>query len=170
MHLETPTETRLARIPDGFPGVVETLRIMSRFVRDGKKSINVRQAAMRLTKSCMQKDYVCEIEQLHQFVRDSVRYVQDINGVETVQTPQKTLELMGGDCDDKSTLLAALLESIGHPSRFVAIGFEPGIFSHVYLETLAGTRWIPLETTEPVEAGWSPDEKLILAGPYRWHN
>lgn len=166
MHLGTPTVTQLRAIPDGFPGVVETLRAMSRFARDGKTTMLVRQTALRLTRNCQQKDFSCEVRTLHAFVRDSVRYVMDVDGVETVQTPQKTLEMMAGDCDDKATLLASLLGSIGHPTRFVAIGFAPQEFSHVYLETLIGTRWIPLETTEPVEAGWSPDPQLILAGPY----
>lgn len=170
MYTTTPTVTTLARIPDGFPGVVETLRAMGRFTKEGKKTVAVRQVAMRLTQSCAQKDYACELEQLHQFVRDRVRYVQDIADVETLQTPQKTLEFMAGDCDDKATLLAAMIESIGHKTRFVAIGFQPQIFEHVYVEALLGTRWIPLETTEPVAAGWSPDPQLILAGPYRWHN
>jgi len=170
MQLDTPTTTQLVGIPEGFPGIVETLRRMSRYVKDGKKSMPVRQTAMRLTRNCGQKDFACEVRQLHAFVRDSVRYVLDIDGVETVQTPDKTLQFMAGDCDDKATLLAALLGSIGHPTRFVAIGFEPEIFSHVYLETKIGAAWIPLETTEPVEAGWSPDETMILAGPYYWHN
>lgn len=166
MHVGTPTVSRLAEIREGFPGIVDTLKIMSRFARDGKVSMPVRQTALRLTRDCAQKDFACEVRQLHAFVRDSIRYVMDVDGVETVQTPQKTLELGAGDCDDKATLLAALLGSIGHPTRFVAIGFEPQIFSHVYLETRIGARWIPLETTEPVDVGWSPDAQLILAGPY----
>ena len=166
MQLGTPTTTELRSIPEGFPGVVETLKVMSRFAREGKTTMLVRSTAMRLIQSCGHKDFSCQVRKLHAFVRDSIQYVMDVDGVETVQTPQKTLEKMAGDCDDKATLLAALLGSIGHPTRFIAVGFEPQIFSHVYLETLIGTRWIPLETTEPVEAGWQPDPQLIMAGPY----
>jgi transglutaminase-like putative cysteine protease len=64
--------------------------------------------------------------------------------------------MRAGDCDDKSVLLAALLESIGHPTRFVAIGFQPDDFEHVFVETKIADRWISLETTEPVEIGWMP--------------
>ena len=166
MHFDTPTTTQLVGIPEGLPGVVETLKRMSRFAKDGKKSMPVRQTAMRLTRNCQQKDFACEVRQLHAYVRDDVRYTLDIEGVETVQSPEKTLQFMAGDCDDKATLLAAMLGSIGHPTRFVAIGFEPGIFSHVYLETKIGNNWIPLETTEPVEVGWEPDARMIQAGPY----
>jgi len=89
-------------------------------------------------------------------VRDNVRYVRDVRGVETVHTPVKILEQGQGDCDDKSLILATLLETIGHPTRFVAVGPAPGIYSHVFVETKLGNKWIPLETTENVKPGWRP--------------
>ena len=85
--------------------------------------------------------------------------------METVATPDATLESGQGECDDKATLVAAMLEAIGHPTRFVAIGFEPGILDHVYTETMIGPRWYTVETTEPVEVGWVPRgvrEKMIV--------
>lgn len=93
---------------------------------------------------------------IHRFVRDRIRYVKDIKGVETLQSPEKTLEIGQGDCDDKSVLVGALLESIGHPVRFKAIGFIPGVFSHVLPETKIGSKWIAVETTEPWPLGRLP--------------
>lgn len=156
MFLSTPTESRLALIPSGRAGIVETLKAMRQMVRDGKKSMRVRGLANSLTLSCGQKDYACEVRKIHAFVRDQIRYVQDINGVETIHSADKVLEFQSGDCDDKCILLASMLESIGHPTKFVAVGFQPGIFSHVYVETKIGNTWIPLETTENVEVGWEP--------------
>lgn len=163
MHLTTPTETRLAALSDGVPGILETLKIMSRFVREGKKSHYVRETALRLIRGLSHKDYSEQVRRLHAFVRDHIQYVLDTADVETVATPEKTLEYGAGDCDDKSVLLCALLESIGHKTRFIAIGFQPGVFSHVYAETLIGSKWIPLETTEDVECGWEPDRNLVQA-------
>lgn len=163
MHLVTPTTATLALIPSGRAGVVETLKVMSRLARDGKKNMTIRTAALSLLRECNQKDYSCEVKMLHGFVRDFIRYVQDIRDVETIATPEKTLELAAGDCDDKAVLLASLLETIGHPTRFVAIGFEPGVYAHVYVETKIGASWIPLETTEPWEAGDEPDPQIVLA-------
>jgi transglutaminase-like putative cysteine protease len=103
------------------------------------------------------KDWIGELRALFNFVRDRIRYVKDVRGLETLQTPPATLEVGQGDCDDKSTLLAALLESIGHPTRFVAAGFvQPGRYSHVYVESRAGSRWIALDATMPHDAGWMP--------------
>ncbi len=156
MHLESPTTAQLALIPSGRAGVVETLRAMAQLAKSGAKSVRVQERAMSLTQSCDQKDFACEVRQLHAFVRDQIRYVQDVDGVETIRAPEKTLEYMAGDCDDKSIMLSALLLSIGHPCRFVAIGYTPGVYEHVYVETKIGARWIALETTEPVNAGWEP--------------
>lgn len=147
---------RLSEIPDGNAGIFHTLKVMKKLVNQYKKSIPVRTLAVSLTNGFRQKDWLNEIRALHAFVRDNIRYVRDIRDVETLQTPDITLKVRAGDCDDKSLLLASMLESIGHPTRFVAIGFQPNDLEHVYVETRIGQKWIPLETTEPVEIGWLP--------------
>ena len=153
----TVTTATLRTIPSGSAGVSVTLKLMRQLALDGKKDMTVRMKATGLIAHLQQKNFLGEIKALHRFVRDEIRYVRDIVGVELLQSPVKTLEFAQGDCDDKATLLAALLLSIGHPSRFVAVGKAPGKFSHVYVETLFGNRqWLALETTEPVDAGWRP--------------
>ncbi len=151
-----PLTATLQAIPDGKAGTVATLKIMRDLVKAGKKSLPVRSLAVSLTNGQASKDWYGELKALHAFVRDKIRYVRDVTDVETVQTPDATLAIGAGDCDDKSVLLAALLESVGHPTRLVAIGFKPDDFAHVYVESRIGTGWIPLETTEPVDIGWSP--------------
>lgn len=126
----------------------------------------VRHLALQLVAGLRPKDYAGEVRALHRYVRDVIRYVRDIVGVETVQTPERTLENGQGDCDDKSTLLAALLQSIGHPARFEAVGFAPDRFSHVLVSAQVGGRWVPLETTiAGAEPGWYPPrvvERLVM--------
>lgn len=153
-----PPPQVLMALPEGADGVRATLKIMSALVKSGKKSGAVRQKALELTQSLRQKDRLGEIKALWSFVKNNIRYVRDINGVETVHTPEQILRQESGDCDDKALLLCALLESIGHPSAFWAIGTkEPGKFSHVMALTRIGEkRWLPLETTEPVSFGWGP--------------
>ncbi len=129
---------------------------MRQLVREGKRNPSIRAKALELVAHLPQKHWMGQIRALHAFVRDHIRYVKDINGIETVHTPETLLSVGQGDCDDKATLLAALLESIGHPTRFWAVGFKPGVFSHVLVETQVGPKWLPLETTEPVAPGWRP--------------
>ncbi|HJW55863.1 MAG TPA: transglutaminase-like domain-containing protein [Burkholderiaceae bacterium] len=156
MHLREPQTQTLQAIPDGVAGIEATLAHMMDYVREYKKDPQVRGLARELTLSLPQKHFSGEVEALFEFVRDEIRYLWDIADVETLQTPVVTLENQSGDCDDKATLLAALLESIGHKTRFVAAGFQPGQYEHVFLETKIGNNWIALDPTEPVPMGWTP--------------
>jgi transglutaminase-like putative cysteine protease len=152
----TQTRQTLQAIPSGIAGIETTLAAMRRFVEEYKTYPEVRELALSLTRGLPQKDFHGEARALFNFVKNSIRYVKDINGVETVQTPLKTLEYGQGDCDDKATVLAALLESLGHETRLYAVGFAPQNISHVLLECNINGEWIALETTEPVEFGWRP--------------
>jgi transglutaminase-like putative cysteine protease len=146
----------LGTVPSGPAGISATLKIMVGLARQYKKDVGVREVAGQLVRNLPQYDKIGEIRALHAFVRDSVRYTGDIRGVETLQTPKATLELGVGDCDDKSLLLATLLQAIGLPARFVAVGLNGGELSHVMVEARYGKGWLPLETIRPVSAGWFP--------------
>lgn len=157
MMLETPRRSFLGNIPPGEPGTMVTLQLMRRFVNQYKRSPEVRETALSLISELRPKDWLGEIGAVFSYVRDTIRYVRDIRGVETLQIPSVTMDIGAGDCDDKSTLLASLLESIGHPTRFVAIGYtRPGAYSHVYVETKHGARWMPLDATVLKPLGWGP--------------
>lgn len=151
-----PITYKLQAIPNGAPGIRATLKLMSRIVRRYKTDPVIRELALRITGSLQQKNFVGEARAIHHYVKEHIRYVKDVAGVETIQTPIQTLRLKAGDCDDKSTLVAALLESIGHPTRFIAVGFRPKSLSHVYVQTKLGAKWVGVETTEPVDFGWCP--------------
>lgn len=139
---------------------------MRTITRQAKKRLPVVELSRSLVNHLLPKDWAGEVEALHRFVRDRIRYVKDVRGVETVATPEYTVATGSGDCDDKSVLLAALLEAIGHPTKFVAIGFIPNSFAHVFVETKIGPRWIALETTEPVEVGWRPPKFVSIMERY----
>jgi len=155
MYLGQLTQT-LQAIPDGAAGTRYTLDLMADIAKRYKTDLSVFSKARALVAGLPQKDWPGEVRRIQRYVRDNIRYVKDVRGVETVQTPDVTMRIAAGDCDDKSTLVAALLESIGHPVRFVAIGFKPDDYVHVYPETLIGKRWVSAETTEPVDIGWQP--------------
>lgn len=130
---------------------------MGRLVKHGRQHPEIRRKALELTQSLGQKETRAEIDAVFSFVRDGIRYVRDIHNVETLHYPEIVLEQGSGDCDDKAVLLASLLESIGHPTRFVALAFQPGQFSHVITDTRLGyKRWLPMDPTENVPPGWRP--------------
>lgn len=115
--------------------------------------MEVRNQAVNLTRGLLQKDFESEARRCLAFVRDQIRYVRDIDNVETLHDPVTLLKIRAGDCDDKSILLAALLLSIGGRVRFIATSFSPGLFSHVWTQVHVYGKWIDLEPTEPLPFG-----------------
>lgn len=167
-------------IPSGQAGVRATLKIMTMIVRSflsppsgnvdrTNALVAVRTAAQQLVQRCAEKDYWCEALALHAFVRDAIRYTRDMRTAETIQTPDKTLAVRSGDCDDKSVLLSALAESIGFPTRFCAIGVQGQTFSHVSAQLMIPKKgWINAETI-PIDEygnhaplGWVPPDATCV--------
>lgn len=146
----------LGKLPAGESGIRKTLKVMRHMVRQCKTDPELRKFALNLVRHLPQRDYNAEVRTLHAWVRDHIRYVRDVTGVETIQTPRQILSSGQSDCDEKSLLLAVFLETLGHPTRFAALGYGDHP-THVLVETKVGNSWVPLETTEPVEAGWYPD-------------
>lgn len=147
----------LQSIPEGDAGTRATLRIMRDVTRAWRIAPDVRQLAKEITQSCEPKAFGCNARALHAWVRDNIKYLPDVADVETIQTPDLTLRDRVGDCDDQAVLLASLLQSIGHPVRFVAVGMvDNAPCSHVYVETRVGGYWLAAETTERWQFGRTP--------------
>lgn len=142
----------LIQIPEGVPGIETTLEIMSEVVNLYKRDDELKAIAQDIIAVVPSKSYAQEARLLFYFVRDEIRYTRDTDNLEVVQTPDKTLAIGHGDCDDMSLLLAVLLSSVGHPTRFVAAGFHGGPIEHVWVETLIGgrdgNRWFAMDPTE----------------------
>lgn len=143
---------------------------MAKLARAGIKDQTIRNKAVELTTAgflnglgLRQKDFTGEAQRLHAFVRDEIRYVKDTDGIELLHDAPTVLRVGAGDCDDKAILLASLLGSIGHPTRFIAVAFAPHQFSHVWLQVYLNGRWIDLEPTEPLPFGRSVPTKDAVA-------
>lgn len=142
------------KLLDGEAGVRQTLKLMGRLVREYRANPTIYGLARSLIQKVPQKSWRGEIDAMFYFVRDGIRYVRDPVGAEAVQLPTITLDIKSGDCDDKVTLLSSLLESAGHPTRFCAVKVDGGErYSHVFLQTKIGKKWLSLEPTEPWPSG-----------------
>ena len=145
-------------LAEGLTGINQTLRdFMQRLVKKYKTDPIIRTLALDLVADLPQKDFKGEIIRIFDFVKNRIRYVKDIHEVETVQNPVATLRLGQGDCDDKDVLLATLLESIGHPTQFEAVGEVTNDLTHVIVNVYLNGSWFALDPTEPVNAGWYPE-------------
>jgi transglutaminase-like putative cysteine protease len=87
-------------------------------------------------------------------VQDRITYVEEMP--ERFQTPTTTIAMGYGDCDDFTTLIASLLESIGIESELVGMQWSvPGegkFYRHIFpraVVTQGGRVYeIPLDATE----------------------
>jgi predicted transglutaminase-like cysteine proteinase len=156
----------------GKRGTAETVAIMAKLAMGpwGAQSERIRALALNIVRSAdiVAKDYLAEVIAIHRWVQATIRYTRDPVGQETVQTPEHTAFVnQAGDCDDFSVLEAALLGALGHPTRFVTIGYTPRAFSHVFLEANVRGQWIPLDPIMADKpAGWqAPNPVLRKAFP-----
>ncbi len=157
----TPLTSQSYQLSGGKAGVIQTARVMRDMVQVFKRDVELRSFALSLVEGLPQKDHAGEINTLFEFVRDQIRYVQDINDVETLQTPDKTLEIGQGDCDDKATLLATLLETIGFRTSFKLAGYHGNEYEHVYVYVEGAGEALHLDATEPEPAGYEPPGATI---------
>lgn len=133
---------------------------MAEFRETGKISTVIDKFTRDLIQHLPAKNRNAELCTIFQFVRDEIRYVLDINGVERLCTAEQTLENANGDCDDKCILLGAMLENVGFKTRFHAVGFQRiGDFSHVITDVRMGgpNQWLTLDAcVAGVPPGWRP--------------
>lgn len=153
---KTPTTATLKGIPNGGAGIRATLKAMAKIIQTAKTNINLRELSLSIVANLPAKCWSCEAKAIQRYVQDTIRYVRDIDGIETIATPEKTIEYGQGDCDDMVVLAATLLQVIGHPVRLLAVGFNNEPISHVMLETLIGSKWVGMELTEILPLGTYP--------------
>ncbi len=144
-----PSRVTLEAVPDGEAGIRATLKRMRDQVNEAKADPAIYDKAREIIRYEPQKNFPQEARAVQAWVQQHIRYTRDPTDMDSLQEPSKTLELGMGDCNNQSTLVAALLNSIGARTRFHAIGPEPGVFTHVFTEVLIDGSWFALETTEP---------------------
>ena len=155
---ENPT-SELRAIPDGAAGIAATLDAMVALTREYRTDLGLRGLAESIVTAVPGKSYYGEASAIQNWVRENIRYTGDIADVETLKTPVILVASRYGDCDDMSLLAGTLLQAIGHPVRYVAVGTgEPNVYEHVFPETKIGNRWVTVETTEDVPLGWMPND------------
>jgi hypothetical protein len=156
-----PLSGAIVHLAGGRAGTWQTIRTMRALVNAGKVQPELIHAAVSAIYLTPETDELAEVSAVFAAVRDGVRYVRDVCGVETLCDPLTTLRRRAGDCDDQSTLLAAMLEAVGYPTRFIVAGYSGPDFEHVYVQVYARGQWIDLDPTEHNGVGWAPPYPTI---------
>lgn len=147
----TLSPVRRMTMPGGDRGTEFTVAKIRELVHQGMTDQLINRQAMAIVHAAGVQafDFVGEIRAVFDWVRRSIRFFKDIDGVETLRTAREILTIRGGDCDDiNAVLLPSLLLTIGHSVRLVTISSDadvPGVFSHIYCEVEMGGQWVPLD-------------------------
>ncbi|HQY57589.1 MAG: hypothetical protein KA240_03795 [Nitrospira sp.] len=83
------------------------------------ESDTLRALAYTKVKGCPAGDRTCMLTELYRFVQHDIGYLDDPVAREHIQSPQATLQIGAGDCEDLSILLASLLDNVGIPNYLV---------------------------------------------------
>jgi hypothetical protein len=139
----TPDTTN-TELPNGSQGNLETISFMKKLARLRSRHPLIRELALKILQTFKVPSHYYKDEALAiaRYVKEKVRYVRDIQSVETIIDPILLVEQLKrgeaqGDCDDIATLIATLLLSIGHQPFFRIIKYkntpEAESYNHVYV-------------------------------------
>lgn len=181
---------------NGLDAVRKTLKIMAAIVRKYKSDATTLNTATDVLRTAGVTDLRTQKRQaiclLQAWVRDNIAYFYDPRDVELVRTPPETLKRGVGDCDDKTVLLLAMLESVGFETELLGVGGtgqgwdpscapiapdQPPAFSHVLGAVRFGPQtgklppfldgWLTLETIVAGKGpGWKPPGIRVIMP---WH-
>ena len=162
-------QTALRYIPDGVAGTDCTVKAIQRLVESSLRSQSLRLRALEILRGFRVDSHAPTetARALFHWVQTNIRYVYDPVGLETVQSPEVTLRIKAGDCDDHAGLMAALAMSVGVNARLVVIGPSADNFQHIYAELMTDGTWQPADTTRPVGYG-SPAPELGVKKIYEF--
>lgn len=145
-----------------YPGMDTVVSLIKQIILKYRGKEFVREKALDITRSIPEdprtghpnrRNFDAIADAIHDWIVQNIAYVRDQNGIERIQTPDATLRLRTGDCDDMVILSAVLLESLGVPTRIKLIG-EGREFTHIYAEYLANGQWKSFDPTLALYPGY----------------
>lgn len=152
----------------------QRVKYIQQMAMKGRDDPRIRALAVKIVskkcgrKFCInEKDYVSEVRAIFEYMRKHVRYVRDNVNRDTFQSAYRTLEFGGGDCDDYSITMGALLEAIGYPIKLRVIQtHDADDWNHIYI--IVGIppgdpsqKWMSLDASVNRPAGWAPPKSMI---------
>ena len=149
-----------------------TVSAIIQLIKSSKHELLVRQKTEQILSGIPERNWKAEINQIYGYVKTNIRYMQDIDNVETVKTPRKMIEEIinrgqsFGDCDDHTLLLGALLVNAGYQiqiSIIVSTWNTTNDYNHIYLlvNIPMTSQWLALDATaksEPI--GFEPAYRI----------
>lgn len=144
-----PIKFERAKLQPGDRGVTQTIALMRRYARNDAQIPEITAIAKRAKR----KSSIATLKALYNYVIRKHAYRNDPKQTELVRSPRHMVtrrEHRAGDCDDLSTLLAALLLAAGYRTAYKVIAWDykrGRAFTHVYVLVYLPDvkRWMPLD-------------------------
>jgi hypothetical protein len=139
-----------------FKDIDEELRYLRKLVSEWRGHPLIRNLALKivLDSEVPPRDKKGQAIAIAKWVQDHIYYIHELP--ERFQTPQETLRLKAGDCDDSTSLTCSLLESVGIPSMLVCMKIS-GKWAHIFPAAVMPTGLLPLDTTMRVDVSTAPN-------------
>jgi Transglutaminase-like superfamily len=114
-----------------FKDIDEQLRFLRKMVSQFRMVPQIRNLAVGIIRNggAPPRDKKAQALTLATWVKSNIYYIHELP--ERFQLPTETLRLKAGDCDDHTTLLASMLESVGIPAVLVCMEVN-GAWSHIF--------------------------------------
>jgi transglutaminase-like putative cysteine protease len=154
-----------------YPGMDAVVQFIKKMIEVYRGSEDIRNAALEITSSISvdsrtgnpdRRNYDAIADAIYDYIKYEIDYVRDQNGIERLQTPDATLLLGTGDCDDMVILAGSMLESLGVPTRMKLLGKERE-FTHILIEYLSNGEWKSFDPTLALYPGYNIPEQSYKA-------
>lgn len=146
---------------------------MAQYVRQFSRHPVIVETARRVVVECPPKDARCEVASIYDWLLRHTRYVRE--APEVFSTPLKLLRdianygVASEDCESLTSLIGAMLASLGHPVRFVFGSIQYGRpYHHVWLQVFVDGKWWDIDLSERLPIGkHRPFVKIAVTEPIR---
>lgn len=154
---------RVVPVPAGPDGTYRTLELMGELAREFAADPYSIMETRDVVRDCGSKDYLCEIQSILSFVKQTVTYREgSLALLQWLQSPGFTWHVEGqGACADMAAQVAGMTLVDGKRSAFRAVAVDPNTpdaYSHVYSRALVNGSWYALDAVGPGQVGWEPPE------------
>ncbi|MBN1997071.1 transglutaminase domain-containing protein [candidate division KSB1 bacterium] len=125
-------------------------------IEEGKSNPFIRTVTAQIIGDGRDYNYMKHLERLYLWIKNNIRYIYDIQALETFQSAHLTLfTIKAGDCDDLTILSAAMLESCGFPTKLMylvkkinGVNYPIHIWLKVGIPPLKPINWIDFDSAE----------------------
>ncbi len=145
-----------------FKDIDEELRYLRKLVSEWRATPLIRNLAVKIIQDSgvEPRDKKQQALAIASWVQQHIYYIHELP--ERFQTPGETLRLKAGDCDDSTTLVCSLIESVGIPSKLVCMKIN-GAWKHIFPAAVM----MPQQTILPLDTTMKSDV-LQAPNPVQW--